>query len=281
MKVAARTRLLAIGLGIATVTGGAIGVAGQAKSQTEVQSTNQLSNPPPNPSSPPLDNTPPSKVPNIPGIKILFGGNAEDMSSNWQIKGKPATWLIDNGAMIASGPDAISTKELFADFQLHVEFRVPFMPDRKGQNRGNSGVFLQGRYEVQVLDSYGISVPGSGDCGAIYTISAPLVNACKAPLQWQTYDIVYRSPRSSSDKHELLEPPRATVFLNGILVQNQTVIPSTTHAAKATPGVPAKSRQLPPDWDTPGPITLQYHGCKVAFRNIWILPLALKGSDHY
>lgn len=231
---------------------------------------------------PKADTSAPAPPPPIPGLKILFSGKADEIAANWEQKGQPGKWECVDGAMIATKPDSISTKDKYTDFQLHVEFRVPYLAaEIKGQERGNSGVFLQGRYEVQVLDSFGISDPGSGDCGAIYSIAAPLVNACKAPLQWQTFDIIYRAPRVDAATHALLEPPRATVLLNGILVQNQTVIPSTTHQQKVKPGEKAKPRELPAGYDTPGPISLQWHSSRVAFRNVWIVPLALKGADHY
>ena len=234
-----------------------------------------------NPQAPQADITPPKPVPDIPGLKVLFGGNKEDIAANWEAKGKPAAWEFEDGAMFSTKPDTIVTKEKFTDFQLHVEFREPYLPNEKGQEKGNSGVFLQGRYEIQILDSFGISDPGSGDCGAIYSISAPLVNACKPPMQWQTFDIIYRAPRVDPATHSILELPRATVFLNGVLVQNNAVIPSTTHQQKTKPGETPKPRVLPGDFDTPGPISLQYHYNRVGFRNIWIVPLKLKGADHY
>ena len=121
---------------------------------------------------------------------IVF--NNKDLSNWTQRDGAPATWLVADGIMTVASGD-IMTKELFTDFRLHLEFMTPDLPEATGQAKGNSGVFLQGRYEVQVLDSYGIEVPGKGDCGAIYDQFAPLVNACKPPLEWQTYDVFFRS----------------------------------------------------------------------------------------
>ncbi len=234
------------------------------------------------------DPTPPQPVPSAQSIKVLFGGTKEDMEANWLQNGKPAHWKIEDGAMVSVGGDLV-TKEKFTNYQMHIEFRVPYMPDKKGQGRGNSGVFMQSRYEIQVLDSYGIKEPGTGDCGAVYHQSGPLVNACKPPLQWQTYDIAFRCPRyDSSDPTKLLEPARVTVVQNGIVVQNDQVITGLTHIVTppknpppADPKAPVKPAALPEDLSTPGPLRLQYHGNTVAFRNIWIMPLPDSGPTHY
>ena len=231
--------------------------------------------------APQPDHSSPQPVPSIPGLKVLFGGKPDDLT-NWEGgAGKPAKWTVEDGILIATAPDSIQTKELFTDCQLHVEFRVPYLPNAKGQSRGNSGVFLQDRYEMQVLDSFGITDPGSGDCGGVYSIHAPLLNACKPPLQWQTYDIVFRAPRTDPATHKVTELPHVTVFLNGILVQNNVAIPRSTHMPKVKPGEAPPPPTLPNGFDTPGPIRLQWHGAKVAFRNIWIVPLALQGAQHY
>ena len=213
----------------------------------------------------------------------LFSGKPEDVAANWAQDKQPGHWKVEEGAMIASG-NSLSTKATFTDFQLHLEFKVPNKPNAKGQAKGNSGVFLQGRYEVQVLDSYGIADPGTGDCGAIYTIASPLVNACKPPETWQTYDIAFRAPRFDTSTHAMKEPARATVLLNGIVVQNATEITRKTHQEKATKG--PNGEVIPPkpdteDLSTPGPISLQFHQNAVAYRNIWIRPLKEKGATHY
>ena len=119
------------------------------------------------------------------------------------------------------------TEETFTDFMLHLEFMTPDMPEATGQAKGNSGVFLQGRYEIQVLDSYGIKTPGKGDCGAIYNQFAPLVNACKPPLEWQTYDAVFRAPRVD-DAGKIVEPARMTVLQNGLVIHNNVQLPGVT-----------------------------------------------------
>lgn len=238
--------------------------------------------------TPSVDTTPPQPVPAAPGVKVLFGGSQADMEANWVQGGKPAHWRIENGAMVSVGGD-ISTKETYSSYQLHIEFRVPYMPDKKGQARGNSGVFMQGRYEIQVLDSYGIHEPGTGDCGAVYHQSAPLVNACKPPLQWQTYDIAFHAPHyDPSDHTKLLDPPRVTVIQNGMVVENDQMITGLTHIVAPPKNAPPVDPSAPPkpvtpseDLSTPGPIRLQFHGNTVAFRNIWIMPLPEEGAKHY
>ncbi|HZU35836.1 MAG TPA: DUF1080 domain-containing protein, partial [Gemmataceae bacterium] len=136
----------------------------------------------------------------------------------------------------------------------------PYMPSKHGQERGNSGVYLQGRYEVQVLDSYGLKSKDN-DCGAIYEVSAPRVNACKAPETWQSYDIEFWAPVCEDGKKK--EPARMTVHQNGILIQDNVKIPvNNTRAGRG--GDPCK----------PGPIMLQDHGSKVRYRNIWLMQQA-------
>ena len=193
--------------------------------------------------------------------------NNQDVSNWTQRNGDAANWIVQDGVVAVNKGD-IMTQERFADFFLHLEFMTPDMPDATGQAKGNSGVFLQGRYEIQVLDSYGIETPGKGDCGAIYDQYAPLVNACKPPLEWQTYDVCFRSARVS-ENGEVLEKTRLTVLQNGIVIHNNVELPGVT--------VLAIDEQV----GTPGPILLQDHGNDVKYRNIWVLPLALKGSEQY
>ncbi len=208
--------------------------------------------------------------PKIPdGAIVLFSGKQEQLDTLWEMQGnhgKP-TWKIINGAAETKG-DSIITKQEFEDIQIHVEFKVPYMPEAKGQGRGNSGVIIQGCYEIQVLDSYGIPEPGSGDCGAVYSQAAPLFNACKPPKTWQTYDIVFRAPRFDASGTKT-ENARVTVLLNGVLVQNNTEIKGSTGLKKKT------------SYDKPGPLLLQYHNNTVQFRNVWIVPLPLRGALHY
>lgn len=202
------------------------------------------------------------------GAIVLFSGQEEEMKSNFVRRGtdQPGHWKIKEGAMLVGGGD-ITTRQKYADYLLHVEFKVPLMPNAKGQARGNSGIGLQDRYEVQVLDSFGLKVPGKGDCGSVYNQAAPLINASKAPNEWQTYDIVFRRPRF--DKGNKTANARVTVIMNGIPVQNNTEIMGATGIGNA------------PDSMDPGVIIFQDHHNAVEYRNIWLLPLPDKGSDDY
>src|SRR5262249_47044455 len=150
------------------------------------------------------------------GAVVLFDGKGLD---NWTSKDgkKPAGWELKDGAMqVKPKTGDIITKQKFdGHFKLHVEFRVPYMPNDKGQGRGNSGVYVQGRYEVQVLDSYGLE-PKDNECGGIYEVAKPLVNACKAPTVWQSYDIDFRAPKFEGGKKT--EPARMTVLHNGVKI---------------------------------------------------------------
>jgi len=235
--------LAGAGLGLAALTWGLVG-APRAAAQ--------------DPGAPP--------VPAPPGAVVLFDGKN---LNNWvkRADNQPAGWKVENGSMVGGGGDIV-TRDKFQDFMLHVEFMTPDMPNAKGQGKGNSGVYMQGRYEIQVLDSYGKAQPGKGDCGAVYNQSAALVNACKPPLRWQTYDIIYRAPRFTDGK--LTAKPHVTVFQNGILIQNNTEIEGVTVS-----GVSGE------DPSTPGPILLQDHGNPVRYRNIWLIELPKQGSDKY
>lgn len=202
------------------------------------------------------------------GAMILFDGTD---TSQWAQRrsNAPVGWPVNDGAMTSHGGD-ITTKSRYTDFQLHLEWMEPDMPNAHGQEKGNSGIGLQGRYEIQILDSYGFTKPGKGDCAAVYGQAAPLVNACKPPLEWQTYDIIFRAPRFDAD-HKMTEKGRVTVVQNGTVVQNNTEIEHPT-------GI---QYDVDPDVSQPGPIVLQDHGTAVKFRNIWVLPLPEKGSDRY
>ena len=198
---------------------------------------------------------------------VLFNGS--DLS-NWTSRdGGAPGWAVEDGVMaVVPRTGDIMTTEQFTDHFLHLEFMTPDMPEATGQAKGNSGVFLQGRYEIQVLDSYGIALPGMGDCGAIYNQFAPLVNACKPPLEWQSYDVIFRAPRLNDDG-EIVENTRVTVLQNGLVILNNVILSGTT-GANIGGGV-----------GDPGPLLLQDHGNLVKFRNIWAIPLPLEGSDKY
>jgi hypothetical protein len=186
----------------------------------------------------------------------LFDG--KDLSEWVYADGKPAGWKIENGYMEVRG-GSIMTKRKFGDCQLHLEFWIPDMGEATGQARGNSGVYLQGVYEIQVLDSFRLE-PKKNDCGAIYSIAAPMVNACRPPGQWQSYDILYRAPRFD-EKGNKISNARASVLQNGVWIHEGREIPYPT--ADATN----------PEPTAPGPILLQDHGCPIRYRNIWIRPL--------
>lgn len=185
------------------------------------------------------------------GAIVLFDGTKETLAKHW----KPETKIGPDGLLL---PHA-TTLENFTDYQLHVEFQIPFMPEARGQGRGNSGLYNQGRYEAQMLDSFGLE-PKDNECGGLYTIKAADVNACFPPLSWQTYDVEFTAARWSKDGKEKLSNARTTVRLNGILIQNDVELPHTTTAA------PVKEDS------TPGPIYLQDHGNPVRYKNIWIVP---------
>jgi len=188
---------------------------------------------------------------------VLFDGR--DLSK-WQTPdGKLAGWRVVNGAMVVQpmSGDVVS-KDTFGDVQLHVEWATPDKPEGNGQERGNSGVFLMERYEVQVLDSFKNQTYPDGQAGAIYGQFPPLVNASRGPGVWQTYDIVFIAPRFADGK--LVSPARATVFHNNVLVQHDvTLIGQTVHRALGT---------YEPHADRL-PIKLQDHGNPTKFRNIW------------
>lgn len=205
------------------------------------------------------------------GAIVLFDGKSLD---NWLNRDgeNPAKWkLVDDGIVQAGGGDIITKQKFDGHFKLHVEFRVPYMPKASGQGRGNSGVYLQGRYEVQVLDSYGIPADklAEGDCGGIYTVAKPPVNACKAPTVWQTYDIDFQSPVCKDGKPA--EPAIISVVHNGIKIHDKVRIAKKDKDGKEEI-VTVTTAGLASDPCTPGPILLQDHGNPVQFRNIWLLP---------
>ena len=186
---------------------------------------------------------------------VLFDGKNLDQ---WQTRdGKPAGWrLLTNGVMeVVKGGDVVS-KEKFSDFQLHLEFRLPYMPHDFGQGRGNSGVYLQTRYETQVLDSYGLEGLDN-ECGGFYQICRPSVNMCAPPLQWQSYDITFHSAKLGSDGKKSVNA-RVTVIHNGVKIHDNFELPHITPG-----GMNNKEGQ-------PAGLLLQDHGNPVQYRNIWV-----------
>jgi Domain of Unknown Function (DUF1080) len=205
--------------------------------------------------------TTPAPVPS--DAVVLFDG--KDLSK-WKSDkdGSAAKWKVENGYMeVVAGTGSIRTEQAFGSVQLHIEWRTPTPPKGDGQERGNSGVFLMGRYEVQVLDSYGNVTYPDGQAGAIYGEYPPLVNASRPPGEWQTYDIVFHAPKFDASG-KVLAPARMTVFHNGVLVQDNTVLTGpTAHSARVPyEAHPAKL-----------PLSLQDHDNPTRFRNIWIREL--------
>lgn len=191
---------------------------------------------------------------------VLFDGH--DLSAWTDEKNQATKWQVSDGAMVPA-EGSIRTKQNFGDAQVHVEFNLPVPAKGEGQERGNSGVFLQGLYEVQVLDSYQNRTYPDGQAGAIYGQYPPLVNAACPPGQWQTFDIIFTAARFAPDG-SLQIPAYLTVFHNGVLVQNHAaLLGSTVHRALAKYEVT----------DGKGPLGLQYHGNAVRYRNIWVRPL--------
>ena len=193
---------------------------------------------------------------------VLFDG--KDLSKWAHKDGSAARWKVENGYFeVVPKAGEIHTREAFGDCQLHVEFAEPAPPKGEGQDRGNSGVFLQGLYETQVLDSYQSKTYADGQAAAIYGQYPPLVNASRPPGQWQTYDIVFHGPRFAKDG-KLLRPARETVFHNGVLVQDNVELSGPTAHGKRPPYEPQPEKL---------PLALQDHNHPVHYRNIWIREL--------
>lgn len=192
---------------------------------------------------------------------VLFDG--KDLS-RWTGKdGGPAKWDVKDGVATVNKTGAITTKQEFGDMQLHLEWATPAEVKGEGQGRGNSGVFLNNRYEVQILDSYNNKTYVNGQAGSIYKQHPPLVNASRKPGEWQTYDIIFRAP-AFDDQGKVTKPARITVLHNGVLVQDHAEVLGTTSHDKAPQYEKHPARQ---------PISLQDHGDPMRFRNIWVRPL--------
>ncbi|QGL96275.1 DUF1080 domain-containing protein [Stenotrophomonas pavanii] len=204
--------------------------------------------------------TPAGKAPS--DAIVLFDG--KDVSAWESEQGGRVPWKVAGGAMtVVPGSKGIRTRQRFCDVQLHVEWRTP--TDTKGfdgQNRGNSGIFLQERYELQVLDSYNNPTYANGQAGSIYKQAMPRVNASRAPGQWQAYDILWKAPRFSAGGG-LISPARITVLHNGVLVQDDTVLAGKTEYI----GAPSYSPHAC------APLYLQEHDSRVSYRNIWVREL--------
>ena len=194
-------------------------------------------------SSPTLNAKPPE------GAVVLFDGASADA---W-LNGK-----IENGLMMAVGS---TSKQQFGDYKLHLEFRTPYKPDARSQKRGNSGIYQSGRWETQILDSFGLEGKDN-ECGGIYSIAKPRLNMCLPPLAWQTYDVDFTAAKFDATGNRTAWP-RITVRLNGVLVHEDREL-----TKEFTPAAPISKPLTSPE----GPIFLQQHDNPVAFRNIWIVP---------
>ena len=188
--------------------------------------------------SPTLGQAPPA------GAVVIFDGKGTDKLVNGR--------MTEDGLLM----EGVTSKDSFGDAVWHIEFRLPYQPAARGQGRGNSGAYVQGAYEVQMLDSFGLEGKNN-ECGGIYSVAAPRVNMCLPPLEWQTYDIEFTAPKYEDGKQ--VSNPKMTVRHNGVVVHENAEVP------KLTPGGTSKGGPT-------GPLQLQNHGNPVRYRNIWVLP---------
>lgn len=179
------------------------------------------------------------------GATVLFDGT---QTEQWH-QGR----ITDDGLLM----QGTTSKKKFGDHKIHIEFRLPFMPKEKGQRRGNSGIYVQGRYEIQMLDSFGLEGK-QNECGGIYSIKAPDVNMCLPPMSWQTYDIDFTAATYDDDQRQV-SPARITVRHNGTLIHDNVELPE-----RKTTAAPFETGP------EPGPLYLQNHGNEVRYRNIWV-----------
>lgn len=193
---------------------------------------------------------------------VLFDGAS---LAGWRsVEGGPARWKVVDGALeVVAGTGGIETVQQFGDVQLHLEWMAPTPPRGESQDRGNSGVFLMGQYEVQILDSYHNDTYADGQAGAVYGQFPPLVNPIRPPGEWQTYDIVFRRPRFDAGGR-IVSPARMTVLFNNVLVQDGVELVGPTSHRERLPYTAHADRL---------PISLQDHGHPVRFRNIWVREL--------
>ena len=206
---------------------------------------------------PPVISSPPGEPPS--DAIVLFDGRS---LREWTfLNGSPATWPIENGAFaVVRDSGGIITRREFGSFQLHLEFATPVPPVGEGQGRGNSGIYLHGAYEVQVLDSYENETYPDGMAAAVYQQHIPQVNPSRPPGEWQTYDIIFHAPTFNTYE-ERADMARVTVLYNGVLVQDNVPVNGPTAGA------------VRPDEARRGPIYIQDHANPVQFRNIWIRDL--------
>ena len=192
--------------------------------------------------SPTLGKKPPA------GAVVLFDGT-KDSLKNWE-----GGRMTEDGLLM----EGTTSKQTFGDHSIHFEFRLAYQPEDRGQGRSNSGIYLQGRYEVQILDSFGLEGKDN-ECGGLYSVKAPSLNMCYPPLSWQTYDIDFKAARFD-DQGKLLANPRVTVRHNGVVVHNDVELPGERSTTAAPVGPGSES----------GPVFLQNHGCPLRYRNVWV-----------
>lgn len=214
--------------------------------------------------APPRVEPAPSRLPEPapPDATVLIPADGSSLDA-WETPGgEPAPWTVTDGAVVvAPGTGPIQTKDSFGDLQLHIEWQAADEPEKHGQNRSNSGVFfLDGDYEVQILDTYENTTYSDGTAGAIYGQFPPLANALRPSDEWQAYDVFFRGPRFEDDG-TLAEPARLTVLQNGVLIQNNELLAGRTIWLESLPYVPRAPE---------GKIQLQDHGSPVRFRNLWV-----------
>jgi hypothetical protein len=208
----------------------------------------------------------PGKKGSPPSDALILYGSKQDISKWQKTNGEPAKWKQKMcGVLQINRTGSIVTKQTFGDAQYHVEWKCPknFDPEEEGQGRGNSGFYIMGLYEVQILDSYENETYYNGQAGSIYKQSAPLVNASRKPGKWQSYDIIFHGPRFNDDGR-LLTPATVTVFHNGVLIQDHFIIKGPS-VYGGYPKYFAHDDKLP--------LLLQDHGNPIQFRNIWVREL--------
>lgn len=188
---------------------------------------------------------------------VIFNG--KDLSGFKGLDNAEPKWKLGDGFMETTQTGGLMTKQEFGDCQIHIEWASPSHVEGDGQGRGNSGVYVMGRYEIQVLDSYNNKTYPNGQAGAFYGHNAPLVNVCRKPGEWQSYDIVFHTPKEADGK---VQPGSFTVFQNGVLIQDHIPVP-----AEGTAGAPIEKLSAT------GPIYLQDHGNPVRYRNMWVRKL--------
>jgi len=220
--------------GSGTIKDGVLAVKGEGDAQGKLKKVHRK--------SPTLGEKPPQNA------VVLFDGTNADQ---WK-----------NGKMTPDGllMPGTTSKKTFGSYALHIEFRLPYQPEDRGQGRGNSGIYFQGRYEVQMLDSFGLSGE-QNECGGIYSVAKPDVNMCFPPLTWQTYDVNYTAAKYD-DNGKLVANPRITVKHNGVVIHNDVELPGNRNTTAA----PVKAGP------EPGPVYLQNHGNPVRYQNIWVVP---------